>query len=255
MTKNKSIFKVIMENFLQQNFKNKRVIVRVDFNVPLDNDFKITDFTRIEFSKKTIEEIISRGGKCVLLSHMGRPNGRELKYSLSHIIDSVQEILGVTVKFCNDCIGDEAIEAVDSLKEGEVILMENVRFYPEETKGDIDFARQLSKLGDYFVNDAFGSAHRAHSSTTIIADFFKERKFVGMLLDKEVKSIDRVLKNGKKPITAIIGGAKISSKITVIENLLDRIDYLIIGGGMVYTFIKAEGGEIGDSICEDDFCE
>ena len=255
MTKNKSIFKLIMENFLQQNFKNKRVIVRVDFNVPLDNDFKITDFTRIEFSKKTIEEIINRGGKCVLLSHMGRPNGRELKYSLSHILDSVEEILGVPVKFCNDCIGSEAIEAADSLKEGEVILMENVRFYPEETKGDIDFARQLSKLGDYFVNDAFGSAHRAHSSTTIITDFFKERKFVGMLLDKEIKSIDRVLKNGKKPITAIIGGAKVSSKITVIENLLDRIDYLIIGGGMVYTFIKAEGGEIGDSICEDDFCE
>ncbi len=140
-------------------------------------------------------------------------------------------MLGVTVKFCNDCIGDDAIEAVDSLQEGEVILMENVRFYPEETKGDIDFARQLSKLGDYFVNDAFGSAHRAHSSTTIITDFFKERKFVGMLLDREIKSIDRVLKNGKKPITAIIGGAKVSSKITVIENLLDRIDYLIIGGG------------------------
>ena len=255
MTKNKSIFKVIMENFLHQNFKNKRVIIRVDFNVPLSNDFKVTDPTRIEFSKRTIQEIINRGGKCILLSHMGRPAGREFKYSLSHIVYCVEEILGVSVKFCDDCIGNKAIKAVDSLKEGDVILMENVRFYPEEIKGDVDFARKLSQLGDYFVNDAFGSVHRAHSSTSIIADFFKGKKFAGILLEKEIKSIDRVLKNGENPITAIVGGAKVSSKITVIENLLERIDYLIIGGGMVYTFIRAKGGQIGDSICEDEFCE
>ncbi len=255
MTKNRSIFKLIMENFLQKNFKNKRVIVRVDFNVPLDDNYKVTDTTRIEFSKNTIQEIVKKGGICILLSHMGRPISKESKYSLSHIISCVEQILKIPVKFCEDCIGDMAIESVNSLKEGEVILMENVRFYPEETKGDINFARELSKLGDYFVNDAFGSIHRAHSSTTIIANFFKGKKFSGLLLEKEIKSINRVLKNGEKPITAIIGGAKVSSKITVIENLLDKIDFLIIGGGMVYTFIKALGGEIGESICEDDFCE
>ena len=254
MTKNKSIFKQIMENFSSKTFANKKVIIRVDFNVPLSENFKVLDSTRIEYSKETIQEVINKGGSCVLLSHMGRPNGREQKYSLSHIVFCVEEILGVPVKFCDDCIGDKAQKAVNSLAKGEVILMENVRFYPEETKGDVAFAKQLSKLGDYFINDAFGSAHRAHSSTTTIAEFFEGKRFAGILLDKEIKSIDRVLKNGEKPITAVIGGAKVSSKITVIENLLKRIDYLIIGGGMVYTFIKAQGGQIGDSLCEDNFC-
>lgn len=254
MTKNKSIFKQIMENLSSKSFSNKKVIIRVDFNVPLNENFKVLDGTRIDAAKETILYVIKNGGSCVLLSHLGRPKGKEPKYSLSHIVYFVEQILEKPVKFCEDCIGEKAEKAVAKLAQGEIVLMENVRFYEEETKGDMEFAKKLSLLGDYYVNDAFGSAHRAHASTTGIANFFDGKKCPGMLLKKEINSIERVLKKGETPILAIIGGAKISSKITIIENLLDRIDYLIIGGGMVYTFVKALGGEIGDSLFEEAFC-
>ena len=234
------------------NFKNKKALVRVDFNVPLNEDFKVTDTTRIEAAKPTIIKILEDGGAAVLMSHLGRPKGVEEKFSLKHIVNKVSDILGVQVKFVDDCIGDRVAEAVSNLQDGEVLLLENLRFYNEEKAGDINFAEKLSAWGDVYVNDAFGTAHRAHASTTIVAQFFSESKCFGSLLAKEIESIGKVLNNSKKPVLAILGGAKVSSKITVIENILDKVDHLIIGGGMTFTFVKAQGGKVGDSICEDD---
>ena len=234
------------------NFKDKRALIRVDFNVPLDENFKVTDATRIWAAKPTIIKILEDGGSCVLMSHLGRPKGVQDEFSLRHIVDTVSDILGVQVKFVNDCIGANAEEAVNSLESGEVLLLENLRFYSEETAGDATFAERLSKLGDVYVNDAFGTAHRAHASTTIVAQYFENAKCFGALLAKEIESINKVLRESEKPVTAILGGAKVSSKIGIIKNILDKVDHIIIGGGMTYTFIKAQGGKIGDSICEDD---
>jgi len=234
------------------NFNGKKAIIRVDFNVPLDEDFNVTDANRIEAAKPTIDKIIKDGGSVILMSHLGRPKGKEDKYSLKHIVAKTSEVLGVPVKFVNDSIGSEAEQAAAALKPGEVLMLENLRFYKEEEAGDVDFAKKLASLGDIYVNDAFGTAHRAHASTTIIAQFFPENKCFGSLLAKEIESLDKVLKNSAKPVTAVLGGSKVSSKITVIENILDKVDHLIIGGGMTFTFIKAQGGKIGDSICEDD---
>ena len=234
------------------NFEGKKALIRVDFNVPLDENFNITDDTRIQSAKPTIVKILKDGGAVVLMSHLGRPKGVEEKYSLKHIVKKVAEVLGVDVKFAPDCVGDEVEKLVSELKMGEVLLLENLRFYPEEKAGDVAFAKQLSNLGDVYVNDAFGTAHRAHASTTIVAQFFPENKCFGNLLAKEIESIKKVLEEGEKPVLASLGGAKVSSKITVIENILDKVDHLIIGGGMSFTFIKAQGGKIGDSICEDD---
>jgi len=237
------------------NFNNKKAIIRVDFNVPLDENFKVTDNTRIEAAKPTIDKIINEGGSVILMSHLGRPKGVEEKYSLKHILAETEKVLGRSVKFANDCIGNEAIELAANLKAGEVLLLENLRFYAEEEKGDVAFAQKLANLGDIYVNDAFGTAHRAHASTTIIAQFFPGKKCFGNLLTKEIESIEKVLKNSEKPVTAILGGSKVSSKITVIENILDKVNHMIIGGGMTFTFIKALGGKIGNSICEDDKLE
>jgi len=237
------------------NFNNKKAIIRVDFNVPLDENFKVTDNTRIEAAKPTIDKIINEGGSVILMSHLGRPKGIEEKYSLKHILAETEKVLGRSVKFANDCIGNEAVELAANLKAGEVLLLENLRFYAEEEKGDVAFAQKLANLGDIYVNDAFGTAHRAHASTTIIAQFFSGKKCFGNLLAKEIESIERVLKNSEKPVTAILGGSKVSSKITVIENILDKVNHMIIGGGMTFTFIKALGGKIGNSICEDDKLE
>ena len=235
------------------NFENKKALIRVDFNVPLDENFNVTDTNRIEAAKPTIIKVLEDGGSAVLMSHLGRPKGqRNDAMSLKHICGKVSEIIGVEVKFVADCVGEEAEKAVAELKEGEVLLLENLRFYDEETSGDVAFAEKLSKLGDIYVNDAFGTAHRAHASTTIIAQFFPNKKCFGYLLAKEIVAIEKVMRTGEKPVLAILGGAKVSSKITIIENILDKVDHLIIGGGMTYTFIKAQGGSIGDSICEDD---
>ena len=234
------------------NFKDKRALIRVDFNVPLDENFKVTDATRIWAAKPTIIKILEDGGSCVLMSHLGRPKGVQDEFSLRHIVDTVSDILGVQIKFVNDCIGANAEEAANSLESGEVLLLENLRFYSEETAGDATFAEGLSKLGDVYVNDAFGTAHRAHASTTIVAQYFENAKCFGALLAKEIESINKVLRESEKPVTAILGGAKVSSKIGIIKNILDKVDHIIIGGGMTYTFIKAQGGKIGDSICEDD---
>jgi len=234
------------------NFENKKAIIRVDFNVPLNNKLQVTDTTRIEAAKSTIIKILEDGGSCVLMSHLGRPKGKENQFSLRHIVDEVTNVLGVQVQFIDDCIGDKVNEAVANLKNGEILLVENLRFYPEEKNGDVAFAEKLSKLGDIYVNDAFGTAHRAHASTTVIAQFFDDKKCFGNLLFKEIESIDKVLNDSKKPVLAVLGGAKVSSKITVIKNILDKVDHLIIGGGMTFTFVKAQGGSVGDSICEDD---
>ena len=237
------------------NFESQRAIVRVDFNVPLDKDLQITDITRIKAAKPTIDYILSKGGSCVLLSHLGRPNGFEQSLSFQNIIDKVSEILETKVQFCKTSIGPIAQSKADSLMPGEVLLMENLRFNAEETEGDVVFSERLSKLGTIFVNDAFGTAHRPHASTTIIANFFQNNKCFGSLLEKEVLAIDKVIKNGTPPILAILGGAKVSTKITIIESLLEKVDHLIIGGGMVYTFTKALGGKVGNSICELDYCD
>lgn len=234
------------------NFKNKKALVRVDFNVPLDENFKVTDANRIEGAKPTIDKILADGGSVILMSHLGRPKGKEGKYSLQHIVETASKVLGVSVKFASDCKGDVAQKAANDLQSGEVLLLENLRFYPEEEAGDVAFAKELASLGDIYVNDAFGTAHRAHASTTIIAQFFPDHKCFGMLLAKEIESLNRVLKNSEKPVTAVLGGSKVSSKITVIENILDKVDHMIIGGGMTFTFVKALGGKIGNSICEDD---
>lgn len=234
------------------NFEDKKALIRVDFNVPLNNEFQVTDDTRIQSAKSTIIKVLEDGGSCVLMSHLGRPKGVEEKYSLKHIVDKVSEVIGVQVKFVEDCVGTIAEEAVASLKSGEILLLENLRFHPEEKAGDINFAEQLSKLGDIYVNDAFGTAHRAHASTAVIAQFFPEHKCFGYLLAKEIESIDKVLNNSEKPVTAILGGAKVSSKIDVIENIIEKVDHIIVGGGMAFTFAKALGGSIGNSLVEDD---
>jgi len=236
------------------NFKNQRAIVRVDFNVPLNEDLQVTDTTRIKAAKPTIDYILSKGGSCVLLSHLGRPNGFEQRLSFQNIIDKISEILEHNVLFCKNCIGSEAESKAASLLPGEVLLMENLRFNQEETKGDLLFSKGLSKLGTIFVNDAFGTAHRAHASTTIIANFFQNNKCFGSLLEKEVMAIEKVTNDGISPILAILGGAKVSTKITIIESLIEKVNHLIIGGGMVYTFTKALGGKVGNSICEPDYC-
>ena len=234
------------------NFNNKKAIIRVDFNVPLDENFKVTDATRIEAAKPTIDKILKDGGSVILMSHLGRPKGVESNYSLQHIVAKTEEIMGQKVHFASDCIGETAETAAKNLQPGEILLLENLRFYPEEEKGDVAFSKKLAALGDIYVNDAFGTAHRAHASTTIIAQFFQGAKCFGYLLAKEIESIEKVLKNSEKPVVAILGGSKVSSKITVIENILDKVNHMIIGGGMTFTFVKALGGKIGDSICEDD---
>ena len=234
------------------NFKDKKALIRVDFNVPLDEKFNVTDTNRIEAAKPTIDKILTDGGSVILMSHLGRPKGKEEKYSLKHIVKTVSEVFGTNVEFASDCRGEVAFNAAVNLQPGQVLLLENLRFYAEEEAGDVDFARELSQLGDIYVNDAFGTAHRAHASTTIVAQFFPNQKCFGLLLAKEIDSLNRVLNNSVKPVTAILGGSKVSSKITVIENILDKVDHMIIGGGMTFTFIKALGGKVGDSICEDD---
>jgi phosphoglycerate kinase len=246
---------IVMKTLSDFNFKNKKALIRVDFNVPLDENFNVTDATRIEAAKPTIDKILSDGGSVILMSHLGRPKGKEDQYSLKHIVKTTSEILGVDVKFAEDSRGDVAKKAAEDLKPGEVLLLENLRFYKEEEAGDKDYAKELASLGDVYVNDAFGTAHRAHASTTIIADYFPENKTFGILLAKEIESLERVLKDSEKPVTAVLGGSKVSSKITVIENILDKIDHMIIGGGMTFTFVKALGGKIGNSICEDDKLE
>ncbi len=244
-----------MRTLNQQNFKNQRVIIRVDFNVPLNEALEVTDRTRIEAAKPTIDYILEQGGSCVLLSHLGRPKGNDPKLSLSHIVETVADVLGRPVKFCSTTVGDAAEAAAKNLEQGTVLLMENLRFHKEETAGDISFSEKLARLGTFYVNDAFGTAHRAHASTTIIANLFKDNKCFGILLEKEVIAIEKVMEKGEKPILAILGGAKVSSKITIIESLLEKVDHLIIGGGMVYTFTKALGGQVGNSICEPDYCD
>lgn len=244
-----------MKTLQDFNFKNQKAIIRVDFNVPLDENFNVTDTTRIEAAKPTIDKILADGGSVILMSHLGRPKGVEEKYSLKHIVKTAAEILGTEVLFASDCVGEIAETAAKNLQPGQVLLLENLRFYAEEEAGDVAFAKQLASLGDIYVNDAFGTAHRAHASTTIIAQFFEGKKCFGALLTKEIESLNRVLKNSEKPVTAVLGGSKVSSKITVIENILDKIDHMIIGGGMTFTFVKALGGKIGNSICEDDKME
>lgn len=237
------------------NFEDKKALIRVDFNVPLNDALEVTDTTRIEAAKPTIIQVLEGGGSCILMSHLGRPNGREEKYSLKHLCKRASEIIGVQIKFAPDCIGAEAEMHANNLNPGEILLLENLRYHEEEKNGDRAFAEKLSRLGDIYVNDAFGTAHRAHASTAVIAEFFTENKCFGLLLASEIENVKKVLEEGKKPVTAIIGGAKVSSKITVIENILDKIDHLIIGGGMAFTFIKAQGGNVGNSLVEDDKME
>lgn len=234
------------------DFNSKKALIRVDFNVPLDGDFNVTDTSRIRAARPTILKILEDGGSCVLMSHLGRPKNSEPEFSLHHILKSLSDEIGVQVLFVDDCIGPKVAEAVSALVPGEVLLLENMRFYEEETKGDRDFAEKLSKFGDIYVNDAFGTAHRAHASTAVIADFFPNNKCFGLLLAKEINSVKKVLETSEKPVTAIIGGAKVSSKIPIIENILDKVDHLIIGGGMAFTFVKAQGGKVGNSLVEDD---
>ncbi|SMO55563.1 phosphoglycerate kinase [Chryseobacterium rhizoplanae] len=235
------------------NFKDKKALVRVDFNVPQDDQLKVTDNTRIVAVKPTVEKILNDGGSVILITHLGRPKG-EVKdeFSLKHILGEVSAVLGQEVKFVDECIGEKAEQAAAELKPGEILLLENVRFHNEEEKGDAGFAEKLSKLGDAYVNDAFGTAHRAHASTAVIAQYFPSTKYFGLLMANELQAIDKVLKSGERPVTAILGGSKVSTKITIIENILPAVDNLIIGGGMAFTFIKALGGKIGNSLVEED---
>ncbi|WP_411813123.1 phosphoglycerate kinase [Chryseobacterium scophthalmum] len=235
------------------NFKDKKALVRVDFNVPQDDQLKVTDNTRIVAVKPTVEKILKDGGSVILMTHLGRPKG-EIKneFSLKNILEEVSAVLGQEVKFVEESVGEKAEKAASDLQPGEILLLENLRFHNEEEKGDEGFAEQLSKLGDAYVNDAFGTAHRAHASTAVIAKFFNSTKFFGLLMANELKAIDKVLKSGEKPVTAILGGSKVSTKITIIENILPAVDNLIIGGGMAFTFIKALGGKIGTSLVEED---
>ena len=242
-----------MQTIDNYDFTGKKAIMRVDFNVPLNDEFKVTDDTRIRAAAPTINKILSEGGSVILMSHLGRPKeGPEEKFSLKHVIPNLAEILGTEVKFAKDCIGSETLEMKKALKPGEVLLLENLRFHKEETKGDEEFARKLAEGADVYVNTAFGTAHRAHASTTIVAQFFPGNRMFGYLINDELNSMDRVLHNAEKPFTAVMGGAKVSDKILIIENLMDKADNLIIGGGMTYTFIKAMGGNIGSSLCEED---
>lgn len=238
------------------SFSGKKALIRVDFNVPLDDHFRITDGTRIRAAVPTIKKILKDGGSVILMSHLGRPkNGPEDKFSLRHLVNHISELLDTEVQFATDCVGDVAEKAAADLKAGQVLLLENLRFHKEEEKGDRDFAEMLSRLGDVYVNDAFGTAHRAHASTTVVADFFPADKMFGYLLAAEIESVDRVLKKADRPLTAVMGGAKVSSKISIINNLLEKVDHIIIGGGMTFTFVKALGGKVGSSLVEDDFIE
>ncbi len=242
-----------MSQFSDFDFKDRKALIRVDFNVPLDDQYKITDDTRMTAALPTIKKIIGDGGSVILMSHLGRPkDGPTDKFSLKHLVDHLSKITGFPVNFAEDCIGEIAKQKASSLKPGEVLLLENLRFYKEEEKGDEDFAKKLALLGDVYVNDAFGTAHRAHASTAIIAKYFeKDKKMFGLLMEREINSAEKILKNADKPFTAIIGGAKVSDKILILENLLEKATDIIIGGGMAYTFFKAQGGQIGKSLCEE----
>jgi phosphoglycerate kinase len=248
-----------MQTVDNYNFNDKKALIRVDFNVPLDDQFNITDDTRIQAAIPTIKKILADGGSAIIMSHLGRPKPNELdtdfydeKFSLKHIVKHLSELLKTPVIFAENCIGDKAKTAADTLKKGEVLLLENLRFHKGETKGSESFAKQLASLGNVYVNDAFGTAHRAHASTAVIAQFFPTDKVFGYVMSNELASINKVLTSPEKPFTAIMGGAKVSGKILIIESILDKIDNLIIGGGMSYTFIKAQGGKIGSSLVEDD---
>ena len=235
------------------NFSGKKALIRVDFNVPQNTEFQVTDNTRIVAAKLTIDKIINDGGAVILMTHLGRPKGKvNADFSLSKIVEEVSKVLGRDVKFVENCVGELAEKAASELKAGEILLLENLRFHAEEEAGDVEFAKKLSNLADIYVNDAFGTAHRKHASTAVIADFFPEKKCFGLLMAKELEAIDKVLHSGEKPVTAILGGSKVSTKITIIENILPAVDNLIIGGGMAFTFIKAQGGSIGNSLVEDD---
>jgi phosphoglycerate kinase len=239
-----------VDNF---NFKDEKVLVRVDFNVPLDSDFNITDDSRIAAAIPTIKKILNDGGSCILMSHLGRPKeGPTEKYSLKHIVSRIEQLSGAKVLFADDCIGASATELSSNLKAGEILLLENLRFYKNEEKGDLEFAEKLSKYGSFYVNDAFGTAHRAHASTAVIAQFFAGKKCFGYVMANEIANAEKVVKHPERPFTAIVGGAKVSDKLLIIENLMDIADNIIIGGGMAYTFAKAQGGHIGKSLCEDD---
>ena len=242
-----------MKTIKDFDFKDKKALVRVDFNVPQSADLKVTDNTRIQAVKPTVDKILNDGGSVILMTHLGRPKGKvSEEFSLKNIVPEIEKVLGSEVKFCPDCMGEDALNMTGNLKPGEILLLENLRFYNEEEAGDKDFAEKLSKYGDAYVNDAFGTAHREHASTAVIAQFFPSTKFFGLLMAKELEAIDKVLKSGEKPVTAILGGSKVSTKITIIENILPAIDNLIIGGGMAFTFIKALGGQIGNSLLEED---
>jgi len=245
-----------MLNIDTADFKGKKVLIRVDFNVPLNDKLEVTDDTRIRAAVPTIKKVLGEGGSIILMSHLGRPkSGPEDKFSLKHIIKKTEELLGTTVKFADDSIGTSAENAVSELKAGEVLLLENLRFHKEEEKGDKAFAKKLASLGDIYINDAFGTAHREHASTAVIAEFFPEQKLFGYLMQNEIEAVDKVLHSSEKPFTAIMGGAKVSSKISIIENVLEKVDHLIVGGGMIFTFIKAQGGKIGSSLVEEDKLE
>ncbi len=245
-----------MKTIDDYNFKGKRALIRVDFNVPLDKELNVTDTTRIDAAVPTIKKILGDNGSAVLMSHLGRPKeGPEDKYSLRHVVECLSDKLNNDVEFAEDCVGDKAKKQAKELNPGEVLLLENLRFHEEEKNGDEGFSKKLSGLGDIYVNDAFGTAHRAHASTAIIAKYFPDKKCFGYLMEKEIKNLDKLLENPEKPFTAILGGAKVSGKIEVIKNLLDKIDNLIIGGGMMFTFIKALGGNIGKSLVEDDLID
>ena len=245
-----------MKTIDNYNFKGKKVLVRVDFNVPLNENFEITDDTRIRATIPTIQKLRKEGAAVILMSHLGRPkNGPEEKFSLKHVVKNLSEKLGTEVQFADDCIGEQARQKAAALKPGEVLLLENLRFYKEETAGDVEFAKKLASLADVYVNDAFGTAHRAHASTAVIAQFFPDAKMFGYVMGNELKNINKVLKEGEKPFTAILGGAKVSGKIEIINNLLDKVDNLIIGGGMMFTFIKAKGGKVGNSLVEDELID
>ena len=241
-----------MVSINKQSFKGRKAIIRVDFNVPMNLEKKVLDNSRIQAAKSTILKVINDGGSCILISHLGRPKGKEKKYSLEPIIPEIERILQKKVMFSEDVLGKKTKELTKSLEPGQILLLENIRFYSEETNGNEMFAKKLATYADCYINDAFGTAHRAHASTTVIAKFFSKNKFSGHLLSKEVESIKKVLEAGEKPLLAILGGAKVSSKITIIESVINKVDEIIIGGGMAFTFIKALGGKIGDSICEDD---
>lgn len=242
-----------MNTIDQFNFSHQKVLIRVDFNVPQNENLEVTDNTRILAAKATIQKVLKGGGAVILMTHLGRPkNGFENQFSLKNIVSTVETVLEHQVIMAEDVVGEDAQQKAKNLKPGEILLLENLRFHSEETAGDVDFAKKLSELGDFYVNDAFGTAHRAHASTAIIAQFFPEKKAFGYLMQKELEAIEKVLVAGKKPITAILGGAKVSSKITIINHILPVIDHLIIGGGMTYTFIKAQGGSIGNSLVEED---